>query len=88
MGVLWYILLGALAGILARLIHPGKERMGWIMTILIGIAGCFLAGLIGDLAAWWDAISFRGFIVALAVTVLLLSIYARLTVPRKKAASR
>lgn len=88
MGILWYILAGVVVGILARLIHPGRERMGWIMTLLIGIGACFLAGLIGDLAGWWDAISWLGFIVAVAVAVLLLMIYGRLAGGRSGAASR
>ncbi len=88
MGILWYILAGAVVGILARLIHPGRERMGWIMTLLIGIGACFLAGLIGDLVGWWDAISWLGFIVAVAVAVLLLMIYGRLAGGRSGAASR
>jgi len=77
MGILWYILIGAIVGILARLIHPGKENMNWLVTILIGILGCFLAGLIGDLLNWWDAISWLGFIVSIVVAVILVALYGR-----------
>ena len=75
-GILWYVALGAVVGILARLIHPGRERMGWIMTLLIGIAGCFLAGLIGDLLNWWETVSWQGFVVAVVVAVILVTLYA------------
>jgi uncharacterized membrane protein YeaQ/YmgE (transglycosylase-associated protein family) len=75
MGILWYILIGAVVGILARLIHPGKENMNWLVTILIGILGCFLAGLIGDLLGWWDRVSWLGFLVSIVVAVILVTLY-------------
>ena len=75
-GLLWHILLGAVIGIIARLIHPGRERMGCLMTILIGAAGSFLAGLIGDFLGWWDTPSWIGLIVAVVVAVILVTVYA------------
>jgi uncharacterized membrane protein YeaQ/YmgE (transglycosylase-associated protein family) len=48
MGVIWTIVLGFVIGLIAKLIHPGKENMGIITTILLGIAGSFLAGIIGQ----------------------------------------
>jgi uncharacterized membrane protein YeaQ/YmgE (transglycosylase-associated protein family) len=55
MGILWTIVLGFVIGLIAKLIHPGKENMGFIMTILLGIAGSFLAGIIGQLIGWYKA---------------------------------
>jgi len=82
--ILWYIVLGVVVGILARLIHPGRERMGWIVTLLIGIAGCFVAGLVSHFLESWDTISWQGFAVAIVVAVVLVTIYAGLTGTKKK----
>jgi uncharacterized membrane protein YeaQ/YmgE (transglycosylase-associated protein family) len=70
---LWHILLGAVIGILARLIHPGKENMGFIMTLLIGIVGSVLGKAIGDALDWSWWISF---IVAVVIAVILVAIYS------------
>ena len=48
MGFIWTIVLGLVMGLIAKVIHPGKENMGIFMTILLGIAGSFLAGIIGQ----------------------------------------
>ena len=47
MGILSWILLGLVAGVLAKLIMPGKGSGGWILTILLGIAGAFFGGWVG-----------------------------------------
>jgi len=74
--VLWYLLLGVVIGIIARLIHPGKENMGWIMTILIGALGAFLAGSIGQWVGWYNFPSWIGFLVAIVIAIILVTIYA------------
>jgi uncharacterized membrane protein YeaQ/YmgE (transglycosylase-associated protein family) len=48
MGILSWILMGLVVGLLARLLMPGKDKMGIIVTILLGIAGAFLGGWIGS----------------------------------------
>ena len=48
-GIFWTIVLGFVIGVLAKFLHPGKENMGFIATILLGIAGSFLAGVVGIL---------------------------------------
>ena len=45
MGVIWTIVLGFVIGVLAKFLHPGKENMGFIMTVLLGIAGFFWPAL-------------------------------------------
>jgi uncharacterized membrane protein YeaQ/YmgE (transglycosylase-associated protein family) len=49
MGILSWIILGLLAGAIAKLILPGKQGGGWIVTILLGIAGAFVGGWLGSL---------------------------------------
>lgn len=58
----------------ARLILPGKENMGWIMTILLGAPGAFLAGSLGHWVGWYDFPSWIGFVAALAVVIILIAL--------------
>ena len=52
--IIWRIIVGLIAGALARLIMPGKDPMGILWTIVLGIAGSFVGGFIADLV-WRDA---------------------------------
>jgi uncharacterized membrane protein YeaQ/YmgE (transglycosylase-associated protein family) len=66
---IWLIIVGAIVGALGRLINPGSDPMGWIVTILLGIASLVIAGLIFDGALQ--------FIVGVIVAILLVTIYGR-----------
>ena len=77
MGILWTIVLGFVIGVLAKFLHPGKENMGFISTILLGIAGSFLAGVIGQDLGWYQAGEGAGFIASVIVAILLLVIYGK-----------
>ncbi len=78
MGVIWTIVLGFVIGLIAKLIHPGKENMGIIMTIMIGIAGSLLAGIIGQFLGWYKAGEGAGFIASVIVAIILLVIYGNI----------
>ncbi|PKO90094.1 MAG: GlsB/YeaQ/YmgE family stress response membrane protein [Betaproteobacteria bacterium HGW-Betaproteobacteria-12] len=78
MGIIWTIVLGLVIGVIAKLLHPGKENMGFIATILLGIAGSFLAGVIGQFLGWYRAGEGAGFIASVIVAILLLAIYGRI----------
>ncbi len=78
MGIIWTIVLGFVIGIIAKLLHPGKENMGIIMTILLGIAGSFLAGIIGQAIGWYKAGEGAGFIASVVVAIILLVNYGRI----------
>lgn len=77
MGVIWTIVLGAVIGILAKLIVPGKQNMGLIMTIVLGVAGSFLAGVIGQANGWYKAGEGAGFIASVIVAIVLVVIYGK-----------
>ncbi len=77
MGILWTIILGFVIGVLAKFLHPGKENMGFIATIVVGIAGSFLAGVIGQYLGWYQAGEGAGFIASVIVAVLLLAVYGK-----------
>lgn len=81
MDMLSWAIFGLIAGVAARALHPGKDPGGWLVTILIGIAGALIGGWIGNMidSGATDAFSIRSFILAVAGAVLLLWLYSRLT---------
>jgi uncharacterized membrane protein YeaQ/YmgE (transglycosylase-associated protein family) len=78
MGIIWTIVLGFVIGVLAKFLHPGKENMGFIMTVVLGIAGSFLAGVIGQYFGWYKAGEGAGFIASVVVAIVLLAIYGKI----------
>lgn len=78
MGIVWTIVLGFVIGVIAKLLHPGKENMGFIMTVLLGMAGAFLAGVIGQFLGWYQAGEGAGFIASVVVAIVLLVIYGKI----------
>lgn len=78
MGIVWTVLVGFAIGVVAKFLHPGKDNMGFIATILLGVAGSFLAGVIGQAMGWYRAGQGAGFIASVVVAIVLLVIYGRL----------
>jgi uncharacterized membrane protein YeaQ/YmgE (transglycosylase-associated protein family) len=77
--VLWLILIGFVAGIIARLISPGPHNpRGFLLTTLLGIAGAFLATWLGQLVGWYRADQGARFIGATVGALLILFIWNRL----------
>jgi uncharacterized membrane protein YeaQ/YmgE (transglycosylase-associated protein family) len=81
MGILSWILFGLIAGAIAKLLHPGTDPGGWIVTIILGILGAFLGGWIGTLLGWGSisGFNFRSFLLAIGGAILLLAIYSAVT---------
>jgi uncharacterized membrane protein YeaQ/YmgE (transglycosylase-associated protein family) len=78
MGIVWTIVLGFVIGVLAKFLHPGKENMGFIATIVLGVGGSFLAGVIGQFFGWYQAGEGAGFIASVVVAILLLVVYGKI----------
>jgi uncharacterized membrane protein YeaQ/YmgE (transglycosylase-associated protein family) len=78
MGIFWTIVMGFVIGLIAKVLHPGKENMGIMMTIFLGIAGSFLAGVIGQSIGWYKIGEGAGFIASVIVAIILLVIYGRI----------
>ena len=78
MGIVWTIVLGFVIGVIAKLLHPGRENMGFIVTVLLGIAGSFLAGIVGQFLGWYRAGEGAGFIASVIMAIVLLVIYGKL----------
>jgi uncharacterized membrane protein YeaQ/YmgE (transglycosylase-associated protein family) len=76
MGILTTILVGFIVGLIARAVKPGNDRMGIIMTTLLGIAGAFLAGYAGQAMGWYSATEPAGWIASVIGAVVLLFIFA------------
>ena len=77
--MLWILFVGLVAGILARLISPGPNKPGgFILTIVLGVAGAFLATFIGQTIGWYHADQGAGFIAATVGALLVLFIWNRL----------
>ncbi len=72
---LGWIVVGAIAGVLAKAIMPGKDPGGCIVTILLGVAGALLAGFIGNSLGWYTQGQAGGFIAATLGAILILFIY-------------
>ena len=83
MGILWIIIIGLVAGIIARWISPGPNTpQGFILTTVLGIAGAFLATWIGQAIGWYRPDQGAGFIGATVGAVLVLFIWNRLVAGR------
>ncbi len=72
---LWTLIIGLVVGAIAKLLMPGKDPSGCIITILIGIAGAFVAGYLGRVLGWYQPGQPAGFIASVIGAMLLLLIY-------------
>jgi uncharacterized membrane protein YeaQ/YmgE (transglycosylase-associated protein family) len=73
--LIWEILIGLVVGALAKLIMPGKDPGGILVTIIIGIAGSIGATFLGQLIGWYKPGQSAGFIMSVVGAVLILGIY-------------
>jgi uncharacterized membrane protein YeaQ/YmgE (transglycosylase-associated protein family) len=76
-GILGWILFGLIVGAIAKLVMPGKDPGGIIVTMALGIAGALVAGFIGRALGWYRADEAAGFIMATLGAVLILFVYRR-----------
>ncbi len=75
MGFIWMIVVGLVAGLLARAIKPGNDAMGWIMTIVLGIVGAMLGGFVAGLIGIDANGGFTGLIFSVIGAIILLFLY-------------
>lgn len=76
MGIIWTIIIGFLAGVVAKFIMPGKnEPSGFILTTILGIVGAFVATYLGQAIGWYNAGEGAGFIGAVVGAIIVLAIY-------------
>lgn len=75
MHILMTLIVGLVVGALAKLLMPGKDPGGFIITILLGIAGSFIAGLLGHALGWYEVGDGPGIIASVIGAVILLAGY-------------
>lgn len=76
MGIVWTIIIGFLAGVVAKFIMPGNnEPSGFILTTILGIVGAFVATFLGQALGWYGPNQGAGFIGAIVGAVVVLAIY-------------
>lgn len=83
MGFIWMIIVGLVAGLLARAIKPGNDAMGWIMTIVLGIVGAMLGGFIAGLIGIDADGGFIGLIFSVVGAIILLFLYEMIVNKRR-----
>ena len=83
MHLIWTILIGFVVGLLARFVMPGDDKMGIVMTTVLGIAGSLAATYVGQFLGWYVAGEGAGFIASLVGALVLLFLY---NMVRKKGA--
>jgi len=81
MGIIGWIVMGLIAGAVAKLILPGKQGGGWIITIILGIVGALVGGFIGGALFGVDVndFSIETFLVAVAGSIVVLLVYGLVT---------
>jgi uncharacterized membrane protein YeaQ/YmgE (transglycosylase-associated protein family) len=78
-GVIGWILFGLVAGVIAKLIMPGRDPGGFIVTILLGIAGALLGGFIGQALGLYGPGEGAGMLMSIVGAILLLALYRVMT---------
>ena len=76
MSILYTLFVGLIVGFIARAVKPGDDKLGWIMTALLGVAGSFLASYAGVAMGWYKQGDAAGWIASVVGAVILLFIYA------------
>ncbi len=75
MHIIYMVIIGLIVGALAKLVMPGKDPGGIIITILIGVAGSLIAGFLGRQMNWYATGESAGFIASIVGAIALLAVY-------------
>ena len=76
MSILGTIFIGLIVGFIARAVKPGDDKLGWIMTAILGVAGSFLAGYAGKAFGFYQQGQVAGFVASVVGAIVLLIVYA------------
>ena len=76
MAILGTLFIGLIVGFIARALKPGDDKLGWIMTAILGVAGSFLAGYAGKALGLYQPGQVAGFIASVVGAIVLLFVYA------------
>jgi len=81
LSLLGMLLIGLVVGLIARAVKPGDDKLGWIMTALLGIAGSFAAGFVGEALGLYQMGAGAGFLGSVVGAIVLLFIVGKLKGP-------
>lgn len=81
--MIWTLIVGLIVGAVAKLLMPGRDPGGFIVTMLLGVAGAFIAHMIGANVGWYNEGEPAGFVASVVGAVILLAIY-RAVIGRKQ----
>ena len=76
MSILGTIFIGLIVGFIARAVKPGDDKLGWIMTAVLGVAGSFLASYAGKAFGFYQQGQVAGFVASVVGAIVLLIVYA------------
>jgi uncharacterized membrane protein YeaQ/YmgE (transglycosylase-associated protein family) len=79
MSIIGTIIIGFFAGLLARFLKPGRDKMGFILTTVLGIVGALVATWIGQMLGWYREGDSAGFIMSVVGAILVLVVWGMLT---------
>jgi uncharacterized membrane protein YeaQ/YmgE (transglycosylase-associated protein family) len=79
MSIIGTIIIGFFAGLLARFLKPGRDKMGFILTTVLGIVGALLATWLGQMLGWYREGDSAGFIMSVLGAILVLVIWGMVT---------
>jgi uncharacterized membrane protein YeaQ/YmgE (transglycosylase-associated protein family) len=74
-GFIGAVIIGFFAGLIARALHPGDDKAGFIVTTLLGVAGALVATYGGRLLGWYDPNEAAGFIMSVIGAIVILAVY-------------
>ena len=72
---IWMLIIGAVVGAIAKLLMPGRDPGGFVITMLLGVAGALIAGFLGRALGWYEMGEAPGFIASVVGAMLLLFVY-------------
>ena len=75
MGIIGWIIFGLVVGVIAKFLMPGRDPGGFIITIVLGIVGALVGGMLGRAVGWYGPNEGAGFFMALLGSIILLVLY-------------
>ena len=79
LGIIGWAIFGLIVGAIAKLLMPGRDPGGLLVTMLLGIAGAIVAGFIGRALGWYEPGEAAGFVMATLGAILLLFVYRKMS---------
>lgn len=73
--MIWALVIGLVVGAVAKMLMPGRDPGGWVVTMLLGVAGAMVAHWIGLTAGWYQPDQAPGFFAAVLGAIIILAIY-------------